>query len=81
MVRHREAMNMAARVLARIRWKGQDYFLDDRLGELRRVAKPWVSIPLSHYRAMRIIGEGHCIEKAHYLDDVRTSPGASPLNP
>lgn len=59
---------MAARALARIRWKGQDYFLDDRLAEFRRVAKPWISIPFSHNRAVRIIEEGHCIEKARYLN-------------
>ena len=59
---------MAARALAKYRWKGQDYFLDDRLGEFRRVAKPWISIPLTHYRANRILEEGQCIEKSRYLD-------------
>ena len=56
------------RALAKIRWKGQDYFLDDRLRELRRVTKYWVSIPLSHHRARRILSEGHCIEKARDLN-------------
>ena len=56
------------RALAKIKWKGQDYFLDERLGELRRVAKPWVIIPLSHYRATRILDEGHCIEKERDLN-------------
>jgi len=56
------------RALAKIRWKGQEYFLDDRLGELRKVAKPWVIIPLSTYRATRILVEGHCIEKARHLN-------------
>jgi hypothetical protein len=59
---------MAVRALARIRWKGQDYFLDDRLGELRKVAKPWVIIPLWRHRAKRILSEGHCIQPARYLD-------------
>ena len=56
------------RALAKIRWKGQEYFLDDRLGELRRVTKPWVSIPLDCYRATRILTEGHCIQRARYLN-------------
>ena len=59
---------MTIRALAKYRWRGQDYFLDERLGELRRVAKPWINIALTHHRACRILEEGHCIEKARYLD-------------
>jgi hypothetical protein len=60
--------NMATRALARIRYRGKEYFLDDRLWELRPVNEPWVSIPLQTDEAARIISEGKYVGQARFLN-------------
>lgn len=62
-------MNMATRALARIRYRGREYFLDDRLEEFRTVAPPWVIVPFDDDRAVRIIEKGVCVQQARYLGE------------
>ena len=58
---------MATRVLARSRYRGKDYFLDDRLEEFRPVDRPWISIPFDDDHAVRIVEKGECVTKARHL--------------
>ena len=65
--RDSEVRNMATKALARFRYRGREYFLDDRLEEFRTVDAPWVIIPFDDDRAVRIIEKGVCVEKARYV--------------
>ena len=40
------------RALPRIRYRGKEYFLDERLMELRNVKKPWDNIPLDDFEVL-----------------------------
>ena len=62
-----EAKLSGVRALARIRYRGREYVLDDRLWELRPVDEPWAGISLQSKEAARIISKGVCVQKARYL--------------
>ena len=45
--------------LPRIKYRGREYFFDERSSELRNVKKPWESIPLKDYQVWWIKLTGH----------------------
>jgi len=64
-----EVNDMVVRELARIRYRGGEYFLDERLEEFRTVGPPWVIIPFDDERAVRIVEQGTCVRKARWLTE------------
>jgi hypothetical protein len=36
--------------LPRIKYRGEEFFFDERLSELRNVNRPWDSVPLKDYQ-------------------------------